>query len=156
MTGSIVGLFVSPNGGVPKFPHPEIVVQPSGCLDDKQNDTKHHGGPSRAVCILCEEVLHKLQNEGHPIYEGSTGENILIRGIDWKSLGIGSVLSTSTLSVRITAAATPCRTIQDSFLNGDFSQLSHQKFNNQTRWYAEVLDPGVLRIGMDVEVSNFS
>jgi hypothetical protein len=48
MTGSIVGLFVSPNGGVPKFPHPEIVVQPSGCLDDKQNDTKHHA------------VLHEL------------------------------------------------------------------------------------------------
>ena len=51
MTGKVVGLHTS-NGGVPKLPTEMLVVTRDGCLGDKQNDRKHHGGMDKAVCIL--------------------------------------------------------------------------------------------------------
>ena len=150
MQGTIVGLFVAPTGGVPKHSVECLEVSKSGCSGDRQNDLKHHGGPSRAVCLLSEEIIEQLQESGHPISGGTTGENVLVRGFDWNMFDIGSVLSTSTLTLRITGAATPCKTIKASFLDGQFNLLSHKKNPHQTRWYAEVLHPGQLRIGMDI------
>ena len=50
---------------------------------DKQNDLKHHGGENRAVCLYSMDLITELKKEGHPIFEGSTGENITIQGQDW-------------------------------------------------------------------------
>ena len=36
-------------------------------LGDACNNKKHHGGPQKAVCVLENELLKKLQSEGHPI-----------------------------------------------------------------------------------------
>ena len=45
------------DGGVPKTPVAEAEVTPTGLIGDRQEDTEHHGGPERAVCIYSLEVI---------------------------------------------------------------------------------------------------
>jgi MOSC domain-containing protein YiiM len=67
MIANIVGLSVSAQGGVPKSPVEKLTILTNGCIGDKQNDLKHHGGPERAVCIFQENIIEQLRSDGHPI-----------------------------------------------------------------------------------------
>ena len=149
MTGAVIGLHVNPNGGVPKHPVDSIQIAQSGCIGDKQNDLKHHGGPSRAVCILERRIMERLQSDGHPIQPGSTGENILIDGLGIDVLSVGTHLAVGTVVLAITGDAPPCKTIQRSFSEGSFKHLSHKRIEGQTRWYARVIEPGTVHLGDD-------
>ena len=152
MDGVVVGLHVNPNGGVPKYPVESIVVHSEGCVGDKQNDRKHHGGPQRAVCLLEQRVMEFLQSAGHPIHPGSTGENILLDGLDEGSISVGSTLAVGGVVLVITGDAPPCKTIQASFTDGSFKQLSHKRAHGQTRWYARVVEQGTVHLGDKVRL----
>jgi MOSC domain-containing protein YiiM len=152
MKGVVVGLHVNPNGGVPKHAVDSIDVHSEGCVGDKQNDRKHHGGPLRAVCLMEQRVLQHLQSAGHPIHPGSTGENILFDGLDEGSISVGSTLAVGNVVLTITGDAPPCKTIKASFTDGSFKQLSHKQINGQTRWYASVVEQGTVHLGDDVRL----
>ena len=139
---NLLGIFIS-NGGVPKTPVQSVKIDYQGLVGDNQHDKKHHGGVMRAVCVLEDKILKKLQTEGHPISPGSTGENLLVSGYDLK---IGSIFSIGEVELEVVSAATPCKTIRDSFTNGDFKRLSHKKYPGDTRWYCKVLRTGNVRI----------
>ena len=156
MAGSVEGLFVSPLGGVPKGMVDSMQVTINGCLGDRQNDLKHHGGPARAVCLMSTDVMELLQVQGHPIAGGTTGENLLIRGIAWNELDIGTILVTHEVKLRITGDAPPCKTIKASFVDGYFMALSHKKRAQQTRWYAEVLQEGMMHRGESIKIDSVS
>src|SRR3982751_3906323 len=92
MEGYIFQLNCS-DGGVPKRPVPEAQLTTTGLSCDKQAHPRFHGGPERALCLYSLENITRLQDEGHPIYPGSTGENLTISGLDWKRLAPGSRLA---------------------------------------------------------------
>ena len=152
MSGVVLGLHASLTGGVPKHPVEMLEVSQTGCAGDQQNDQRHHGGPLRAVCLLEEWVLKRLQHDGHPIFPGSTGENMLISGFSPGDLGIGSQLCVGPVQLLITSAAVPCKTIRDSFIGGHFHHLSDKRNPGQTRWYAEVIQAGIVRLGDEVRL----
>lgn len=156
MSGSILGLFASPQGGVPKPAVSTLSVRKDGCVGDRQNDLKHHGGPKRAVCIMSSDVMEALQADGHPIEGGTTGENLLIEGIPWTMYEVGAILRTEGVTLRITGDAPPCKTIQASFTNGTFKALAHKITAQKTRWYAEVLKEGTLGCGDLIQIETFS
>ena len=91
--GQVLGIFVS-NGGVPKHAVDTAEISLLGLVGDDQVDKKHHGGQMKAVCVLENEILTKLQSEGHPITPGSTGENLLVEGFN---ITIGSTLVVAKL-----------------------------------------------------------
>ena len=153
MQGSIVGLYAALEGGVPKASVQTLHIVESGCIGDKQNDTKHHGGPNRAVCLFSEEVLQTLQQEGHSIFPGSVGENILINGIQWANISIGSQLHFDQVVLEITSDAPPCRPIKESFLNGTFKRISAKIEPESSRWYAKVIQAGVVAVGESVALN---
>jgi MOSC domain-containing protein YiiM len=154
MQGIVVGLHVNPEGGVPKSPVPSLAVETNGCVGDLQRNLKHHGGPKRAVCLMTTAVMKTLQREGHPIGPGTTGENVLIDGISSEVLREGLELHLGSVVLRITSDAPPCKTIRASFIEGGFKALSHQQHAGRTRWYAEVLVEGTLRLGDEVLTIN--
>ena len=132
-TGSIVGLFATTVGGVPKPRVESIEVTTEGIRNEIIRDKKHHGGEQKAVCLLADSIIEQLQSTGHPIAGGSTGENILL-----------------------TMPAPPCKTISDSFTNGEFNLLSHKKYPGQTRWYARVLTEGTIHQDETVSVNSIA
>lgn len=153
MNGSVTGLFAAPQGGVPKPLVDELDVQVNGCVGDYQRDKKHHGGPSRAVCLFSSEVITHLQQNGHPIYPGSVGENILISDIPWNTIRVGMQFHFEELVLEVTSDAPPCKTIRDSFHNGAFKEISVKVDPTMTRWYAKVLVEGRVALGEAVVVN---
>ena len=153
LTGSVLGIFATEEGGVPKPSVDSIDVRLNGVYGERIRDTKHHGGPKRAVCILSNQTLQFLQQDGHPITGGSTGENLLI-DIDEGSLGPGIRLKFEHVELEITSPAPPCKTIQESFTHGEFKQLSHKLNPQRTRWYAQVIQEGIIRVDEVVEINS--
>ena len=153
MSARVIGLFVS-QGGVPKLPVDALSVTMTGCLGDKQNDLKHHGGPDKAICILQNCIIENLQSKGHPIIPGSTGENLLLDGCEVGEIYPGSIIKFEQLEIEITQDAPPCKTISNSFTDGNFNLISHRKYPQFTRWYGKVIKEGKLILDEEFEIIN--
>ena len=139
-------------GGVPKLPVSEAEVTSLGLKGDKQR-AKNHGGSERAVCLYALEVIEELRREGHPIYPGSTGENITTANLDWATISPGAKLKIGAeVVLEMTKFPSPCKTIADSFVDGDFKRVSNKKQPGYSRICARVINPGVIRVGDRVEI----
>jgi MOSC domain-containing protein YiiM len=152
--GTVASLHAAPQGGVPKPSVPWLDVTSDGCTGDLQRNKRYHGGPQRAVCLYGLERLEALQDEGHPIAPGSTGENVLIHGLAWSDLAAGDVLHLGQVTLRLTAEAPPCSTIAASFAEGAFQRISSVQHPGWSRWYAEVLTEGRIEVGDVVRLNS--
>lgn len=150
LVGRVVGVQVAPEGGVPKRPVESAELTHDGVLGDRQLDLKHHGGPTRAVCLFAQECIDALAAEGHPISRGTTGENLTLAGLDWGSLRAGDRLEIGDVVLEITGPAPPCNTIAASFLDGAYVRISDKVHPGWSRLYARVLVPGRVRAGAPV------
>ena len=143
--GVIVSINVS-RGGVPKLPVASARVSPAGLEGDGQRDLRHHGGADRALCLYSMERIEALQGEGHPIAPGSTGENLTIQGLDWDAIVPGTVLCVGSMSIEITAFASPCTSIRPSFADLNSNRISQTLRPGWSRVYARVAGTGVLGV----------
>lgn len=151
-SGRIEQLNVSP-GGVPKRAVAEAVVNEYGLTRDRQRDRRHHGGTERAVCLFSAEILDTLRAAGHKIGPGTTGENVTIRGVDWKKLVPGSrVQLGEQVIVEVTSYAAPCRIIAHCFRDGDFNLINQTTNPGRSRLYARVVRQGTMYPGDEVTV----
>ena len=141
------------NGGVPKLPVHAAVVTSLGLEGDHQNDREHHGGPDKALCLYSLERILALQAEGHPVFSGSTGENLTLSGLDWARLVPGVRLSLGDeVTIEVVSYASPCPKIAGSFAGGQMQRMSQEQHPGWARLYARVLSPGAICIGDAVEV----
>ena len=139
------------NGGVPKLPVHAARVTSLGLEGDQQNDREHHGGPDKALCLYSLERILALQAEGHPIFSGSTGENLTLSGLDWAQLVPGARLSLGDeVAIEITSYASPCPKIVSSFAGGEIGRMSQKQHPGWARLYARVLSAGNICIGDEV------
>jgi MOSC domain-containing protein YiiM len=144
--GRLHAIHTSP-GGVPKKPREACAVGFGGLEGDWQADREHHGGPDRAVSLYALEAIEKLRAEGHPIYPGSTGENLTVSGLQWDALRPGDRLVVGAAELQITSYVVPCKTIQDSFMGERFVRISQKVHPGWSRLYARVLKEGTVRVG---------
>jgi MOSC domain-containing protein YiiM len=136
------------NGGVPKLPVPGAQVTPLGLAGDRQANTKHHGGPERALCLYALECITALQGEGHPISPGSVGENLTLAGLDWAQVIPGTrLLLGDEVVVEITQYIRPCAKVADSFADGAFDRIAHEQHPGWARVGAKVLVEGRVWMG---------
>ncbi|MGB3541390.1 MOSC domain-containing protein [Rubrivirga sp.] len=151
MSARVLQVNVS-NGGVPKLPVPSAHVGTTALEGDGVNHPKVHGGPERAVCLFPLELIQRLQDEGHPIYPGSIGENLTVAGLDWPALEVDTVLEVGEARLQLTQRVEPCNTIKASFADGQFKRIKPDRAPDETRWYARVLREGTVRPGDRIEV----
>lgn len=141
------------DGGVPKLPVLEAKVTVQGVAGDRQRNLKVHGGPDRAVCLFSLELIERLQDEGHSIDTGSSGENLTLAGLDWEKLGPGSQLAIGPeIRVEIASYCAPCEWNARWFRDGEYSRISQKKNPGWSRLYARVLQGGLVRPGDEVEI----
>jgi MOSC domain-containing protein YiiM len=152
MSGRIFQLSVS-RGGVPKTAVRDAVVNELGLSGDDHRFPKIHGGPERALCLFSLERILALQAEGHPIFPGAVGENVTISGLEWSELKPGTRLSLGDdVIIQLTTYTTPCNTIPDYFVDGNYQRISQKLHPGDSRIYARVLQPGQLLVGQTVKV----
>jgi MOSC domain-containing protein YiiM len=151
-TGIVASINAS-NGGVPKRRVDDATVSRLGLLNDDQDDKKHHGGPERAICVYSLERIHALQAEGHPIDVGTVGENVTLEGIDWDMVvpGVRIKLGEEVV-LEVASFTSPCKTIKQSFIDGEFVRISQKLHPGWSRVYARVVTEGEIRFGDHVEV----
>jgi MOSC domain-containing protein YiiM len=139
-------------GGVPKESAFEALITEHGLNGDRQRDLRFHGGLDRAVVLYSLDAIRALQDEGHPIGVGSTGENLTISGIDWPSLAPGVEMRIGEVRLLITKYVSPCENVGPYFLNHDFTRISHKRHPGWSRVSARVLAGGLVRVGDPVSV----
>ncbi|MBK5283463.1 MAG: MOSC domain-containing protein [Nitrospiraceae bacterium] len=141
------------DGGVPKYPVLEAVIAITGVEGDRQRNLKVHGGPDRALCLFSQELIERLQDEGHSIEAGSSGENLTLAGVDWEKLKPGDRIQVGPdVQVEIMSYTTPCDKNARWFRDGDITRVSQKKNPGWSRLYAKVLREGVVRPGDEVTV----
>jgi MOSC domain-containing protein YiiM len=150
--GTVASVNIS-YGGVPKKAVNGAQVSVFGLVGDAQNDTKHHGGPERAVCVYSLERIYALQKEGHPIGVGTAGENITVEGLDWDLVipGVRLCIGDRVL-LEVASFTKPCKTIKGSFTDGKFVRIAQKLYPGWSRVYARVLTEGEIHFGDPVEV----
>ncbi len=141
------------DGGVPKRPVFEAVVTKHGLEGDRQRNLKVHGGPDRALCLYSWELIERLQDEGHSIDAGSSGENLTLAGLDWETVTPGTTLSVGPeVRLEIVSYCAPCELNGQWFRDGEFSRISQKKNPGWSRVYARVLAEGIVRPGDEVKM----
>lgn len=151
-TGRVHQVSVS-DGGAPKHPVERAHVGALGVEGDRQRDTRHHGGPERAVCLYALELLERLQSEGHPTYPGTLGENLTLAGLPWHRLTPGARLAIGdALVLEIASFTAPCKNVAPSFQDGRFTRVSQKVNPGESRLYARVLAEGEVRPGDTVRL----
>ncbi len=143
--GEIVSLHRSP-GGVPKTFVAEVAVTRDG-LEGDGHRYYLHGGEDKALCLYAMELIEALQAEGHPIAPGTTGENVTLRGLDWRRMVPGARVQLGAVLAELTDYATPCKTITGSFHDGRSTRIGQKVHPGWSRVYGRVVVPGVLRVG---------
>ena len=152
MTEGILHSINVSDGGVPKLPRPQAHVRAAGVEGDRQRDLRFHGGPDRAVSLYSYDRIRALQAEGHPIAVGSIGENLTLAGLDWAQIRAGTRLEIGPVLLEITRPAAPCQKIAGSFLGGAFTRVAEKTHAGWSRFYARVLEEGLVRTGERVRV----
>ncbi len=153
MSARVLQVNVS-SGGVPKRAVASAHVGREGLAGDAVNHPKVHGGPERAVCLFSLDLIRELQDEGHPIFPGSVGENLTVAGLDWPALETDAVLTVGeSVRLQLTQRVDPCNVIGASFADGGFRRIHPDRVPDQTRWYARVLSEGTVRPGDEVRVA---
>lgn len=136
------------DGGVPKRPVFEAKVTEQGLEGDRQRNLSVHGGPDRALCLFSLELIERLQDEGHSIDPGSTGENLTLAGLDWHLVKPGVRLCVGPeVRLEVMSYTAPCSHNARWFREGEYSRISQKKNPGWSRVYARVLQGGVVRPG---------
>jgi MOSC domain-containing protein YiiM len=152
MTGSILQINVSP-GGVPKFPIREGRVTRLGIEGDGHRNPEFHGGPTRALLLICSEVIESLIHEGYPLFYGALGENITTRGIDHLQMRTGQRYRLGEVVIELTRVRTPCTQLDvygPSIKAAVYDKRVKAEDPSSPRWamsgfYSSVVQTGVIR-----------
>ena len=143
------------NGGVPKKPVPEALVTIQGLEGDRQRNLKVHGGSDRAVCVYSLEVIERLQQEGHSIEPGSSGENLTLAGVEWELMQPGVRFTVGPdVELEVMSYTAPCSHNAQWFHDGDYQRISQKKHPGWSRVYAKVLKDGIVWPGDWVDVEK--
>lgn len=139
-------------GGVPKPAVPEAHVGYRGLDGDRQGQRRHHGRVWQALCLYSSETIDRFRADGHPIAPGAAGENLTLTGVDFATLRPGTRVRVGDVLCELSVPALPCADNAQWFADGDFMRMHHERDYGATRWYASVLEDGMVRAGDAVEV----
>ncbi len=143
------------DGGLPKRPVLEAVIAKTGVEGDRQRNLKVHGGLDRALCLFSQDLIERLQDEGHSIQAGFSGENLTFAGLDWEKLKPGDRLQIGpAVAIEIMSYTAPCDLNAGWFREGDYMRISQKKNPGWSRFYARVLSEGMVRPGDAVIVEQ--
>ena len=145
------------SGGIPKLPISQARIVCAGIEGDRQRNRTHHGGPDRAICVYAWEKILALQEEGHSIAAGSSGENLTIAGLLWDRIQPGDRLYIGEdVVIELTSYCVPCRQNARWFVDGHYRRISQDHHPGWSRLYARVVSEGWVRQGDRVRIAGQS
>ena len=144
--GRIIAICVSEKRGTPKKAVPQVQLLEQFGL----NDDAHAGNWHRQVSLLSYERMMDFRNQGAMVEPGAFGENLLVSGIDFRTLPIGTHLRCKDVLLEITQIGKECHSHCEIFRTmGDCIMPREGVF-------ARVLRGGILQIGDEMNLVSGS
>lgn len=153
-------------GGVPKLSVPEAQATPLGLEGDGHNHPEFHGGPARALLLVSLEDLEALRAEGFPVFAGALGENLTIRGIDFRKLRSGQRFVVGGAAIELTTLRQPCHTL-DVYNPSADTLIQKRLYDARARagdatspvwamggFYASVVQRGLINTGATIALAD--
>ena len=111
MKGTVTATCISEKKGTRKHPVPSITLQKDhGIIGDAHAvnaDTPLHYR-HRQVSLLAEESVDTMRDRGIQLNAGDFAENILTKGIELKSLPIGTIIQIGNVELAVTQIGKEC------------------------------------------------
>ncbi len=130
-------------------------VNYSGIVNDRQSNTRVHGGPERALCHVF--IGTDSASAGRRTSNFSWGDwrKLDLTGLDWSRIEPGVRLKIgSEVEIEITRFTIPCNNLEPYFLNAEINRVSEKRNPGWSRVYARVLQAGRIRVGDEVSSST--
>ena len=104
MQGVIRAVCISEAKGTEKHPVPSAHLTAQHGLDGDA-----HAGPwHRQVSLLSYEKVEEFNRRGAQVTDGAFGENLLVSGIDFRTLPLGTIFETPHTKLRLTQIGKEC------------------------------------------------
>ncbi|TAN02735.1 MAG: MOSC domain-containing protein [Rhizobiaceae bacterium] len=122
----------------------------NGLAGDAQGDTKHHGGPEKALHHYAFDHYARWRTD-HPglrprlAQPGAFGENISTLGMTEADVCIGDVYRLGTARVQVSQGRQPCWRLNERFDNPAMARLVQE--TGRTGWYYRVREEGSVAAG---------
>ena len=137
LRGTIRAVGISPEKGTVKRPVEKgILVKDYGIQSDA-----HAGKWHRQVSLLSWERVEEFNRKGGGVTDGDFGENLLVEGMNLKSLPVGTLLKTGTAVLRITQIGKECHS------DCEIRRRTGDCIMPREGIFAEVLEGGEIRPG---------
>lgn len=140
--GKIMAVNISEKKGTQKANvHSARIIEDFGLENDA-----HAGKWHRQVSLLSYEKIEAFKAKGAPVEEGAFGENLIVQGIDLKSLPIGTKLQCNEVVLEVTQIGKQCHSGCEIFkIMGDCIMPREGIFTR-------VLHGGVVSEGDSIEI----
>ena len=137
------GIFKTPLAG-------PVAITSQGVEGDAVMDLKHHGGVDQAVYLYFADDYRWWAGElgGMPL-PGTFGENLLIDGLEGRSIAVGDRLRIGAVDLEVTSHRTPCLTFSARMGDRRWAKRFHRA--NRPGAYCRVLAPGAVEAGSELE-----
>lgn len=140
--GKIIGLCISEQRGTSKHEVPEINVVKDWGLEGDAHGGKWH----RQISLLSFDKIEAFRARGAEVALGAFGENIIVEGIDFRNLPVGTRLQAGDVLLEMTQIGKECHS---------HCQIYHKMGDcimPREGVFAEVIEEGHLSVGDEMTV----
>ncbi len=140
--GKIIGICISEKRGTQKSEVPEINLVKDWGLEGDAHGGKWH----RQVSLLSYDKIEKFREKGADVALGAFGENIIVEGIDFSSLPVGTKYKVGDVVLEMTQIGKECHSHCQIYKQvGDCIMPREGVF-------AQVIEAGHIKVGDEMEV----
>ena len=104
LKGIIRAICISPERGTEKRPVPEARLRAGYGIEGDA----HAGYWHRQVSLLSYEKIQDFKKKGAPVEDGAFGENLIVKGIDFKNLPVGTRFRCKDVVLEMTQIGKEC------------------------------------------------
>lgn len=128
-------------------------LTPTGFVGDRVADTRHHGGPDRAVnCYPREHYAWLVEQLGHEVEMPAFGENLTTEGLLETDVCIGDTFRVGTALVQVSQPRQPCWKLAHK--HGAPELPRRMVAAGFTGFYVRILEVGTVQAGDTLELSH--
>lgn len=136
--------------GIDKQPVPgAAMATANGLTGDEQGDTRHHGGPDKAIhayaTLNYPRWIADFPGEAARFRPGAFGENLVVEGVDEAGICLGDRFRLGDALLEVSQGRQPCWRLNLRFERPDMAWLVQK--TGRSGWYFRVLEPGGIRAG---------
>jgi MOSC domain-containing protein YiiM len=123
-----------------------------GLQGDHQGDTRHHGGPEKALHHYPRDHYPSWQEVSVAATAPAFGENISTLGVTEFDICIGDVYRFGTALLQVSQGRQPCWRLNARFERPDMAHLVQK--SGRTGWYYRVLQEGEAEAGDSLRLED--